>query len=123
VLLIIHTENIAATWVLTLIFGFTIGNVYMMQSLIVGEIFGMVSFASVFGLISMAGQAGSSLGPLGVGILHDVHGGYALPFTVTAILTYVAAGLILLARPARLPQPKARKVPGDAITAPGGGGR
>jgi sugar phosphate permease len=99
VLLIIHTDNIAATWILTLIFGFTIGNVYMMQSLIVGEIFGMVSFGAVFGLISLAGQAGSGLGPIGVGFLHDQTDSYTVPFTVTAVLCYAAAVAILFARP------------------------
>ena len=103
VLLIIHTENIVATWALTLVFGFTIGNVYMMQSLLVGEIFGMVSFGSIFGLISAAGQIGSSAGPFGVGFLHDAGDSYVLPFTVTSILTYVAAGIILLVRPAAQP--------------------
>ena len=44
VLLIVHIENVAATWALTLVFGLTIGNIYMMQSLLVGELFGMVSF-------------------------------------------------------------------------------
>ena len=102
VLLIIHTQNIAATWALTLLFGFTIGNVYMMQSLMVGEIFGMVSFGAVFGLISMAGQLGSSLGPIGVGFLHDQGDSYTIPFTVTAVLTYVAAAIVLLARPVPL---------------------
>lgn len=99
ILLIIHTQNVAATWILTLIFGLTIGNVYMMQSLLVGEIFGMVSFGAVFGLISLAGQAGSGLGPIGVGFLEDQTGGYTIPFTVTAILTYVAAIAVLFARP------------------------
>ncbi len=98
-LIIIHTENVAATWVLTLIFGFTIGNVYMMQSLLAGEIFGMVSFGSVFGLISAASQIGSSVGPIGVGFLHDRGGDYTLPFTITAAITYVAAAIVLLARP------------------------
>lgn len=100
ILFIIHTQNIAATWVLTLIFGLTIGNIYMMQSLLVGELFGIVSFGSVFGLISLAGQVGSGLGPIGVGFLHDQTGGYGVPFTVTALLTYVAAVAILFAKPA-----------------------
>jgi sugar phosphate permease len=99
ILLITQIENTAATWVLTLMFGFTIGNVYMMQSLIVGEIFGMVSFASVFGLVSLAGQAGSALGPIGVGLLHDRAESYTVPFTVLATLTYVAAAVVLAARP------------------------
>ena len=101
ILLIIHTQNIAATWILTLIFGLTIGNIYMMQSLLVGELFGMVSFGAIFGLISLAGQAGSGLGPVGVGILHDQTNGYTVPFTITAILCYLAAVAVLFARPVR----------------------
>lgn len=99
VLLLIHTDGTAAIWALTLVFGFTIGNVYMMQSLLVGEIFGMVSFGTVFGLISFAGQTGSGIGPIGIGWLHDVSGGYSVPFTVVALMTYVAAVVVLFARP------------------------
>ncbi len=124
VLLIIHTENILATWALTLVFGFTIGNVYMMQSLLVGEIFGMVSFGSIYGLISAAGQIGSGIGPIGIGLLHDQGGGYSVPFTVTALITYVAAVVVLFARPAREPDavPEATRgaLPGGV---PGGGAR
>ncbi|GIW13701.1 MAG: MFS transporter [Tepidiforma sp.] len=100
IMLIIHTDSVAATWALTLVFGLTIGNIYMMQSLLVGEIFGMVSFGSIFGLISLAGQVGSGLGPIGVGIIHDATDGYTVPFTITAILTYIAAVAVLFARPA-----------------------
>ncbi|WP_322797153.1 MFS transporter [Tepidiforma sp.] len=103
ILIIIHTESAAATWALTLVFGLTIGNIYMMQSLLVGEIFGMVSFGTVFGLISLAGQVGSGLGPIGVGIIHDATDGYTIPFTITAGLTYLAAVAILFARPAARP--------------------
>lgn len=119
ILLIIHTESIAATWALTLVFGLTIGNVYMMQSLLVGEIFGMVSFGTVFGLISLAGQVGSGLGPIGVGIIHDATGGYTVPFTITAALTYLAAVAILFARPARSRAAEAA-VPGSALRSPSG---
>lgn len=101
ILLIIHTENVAATWALTLVFGLTIGNIYMMQSLLVGEIFGLVSFGAIFGLVSLAGQVGSGLGPIGVGMVHDATGGYGVPFTITALLTYAAAGAVLFARPER----------------------
>lgn len=104
ILLIIHIENLAMTWALTLVFGLTIGNIYMMQSLLVGEIFGMMSFGAVFGLISLAGQVGSGLGPIGVGILHDQTGGYAVPFTVTAAITYAAAVAVLFARPEKTPE-------------------
>jgi sugar phosphate permease len=117
-MLIIHIENTAATWALTLIFGFTIGNIYMMQSLLVGEIFGMVSFGAIFGLISLAGQAGSGLGPIGVGYLHDQTGGYTVPFTITAVLTYLAAAAVMFARPAKDGAPAVAALPGGA---PAGG--
>jgi len=106
-LLILHVEGDIAVWTLTLIFGFTIGNIYMMQSLLVGEIFGLVSFGAVFGLISLAGQAGSGIGPILVGFLEDRTGGYTTPFTVTAALTYLAAFVVLFARPERGAQPAA----------------
>lgn len=117
IMLIIHTENIAATWALTLIFGLTIGNVYMMQSLLVGELFGMVSFGAIFGLISLAGQAGSGIGPIGVGFLEDQTGGYTVPFTITAMLTYLAAVAVFFARPAKEHAPATR----ESAPAPAGG--
>jgi MFS family permease len=104
---------------LTLIFGFTIGNIYMMQSLLVGEIFGLVSFGTVFGLISLAGQAGSGIGPITVGFLEDQTGGYTVPFTVTAALTYLAAFVVLFARPERRDEPVVAGAVGDVTTAGG----
>ncbi len=103
VLLVLHTENAALTYLLVLVFGFTIGNVYMMQSLLVGEIFGMVSFGAVFGVVAMSAQVGSGVGPFVVGWLHDRTGGYTTPFTITAGLTYAAALAVLFARPVPAP--------------------
>ena len=40
-------------------------------------------------------------GPIGVGFLEDQTGGYTIPFTVTAVVTYLAAVAVLFARPAR----------------------
>ncbi|MBT5775555.1 MAG: MFS transporter [Dehalococcoidia bacterium] len=99
VLLVLRTENVAATYALTLTFGFTIGNIYMMQSLLVSEIFGMVSFGAVFGIVALAGQAGSGLGPFVVGFLEDRTGSYDAPFTIAALVTYAAAFVVLQARP------------------------
>lgn len=120
VLLVLHIENIAATWVLTLIFGFTIGNVYMMQALLVGEIFGAVSFGMVFGLISFAGQVGSGGGPFLVGVLDDQFTGYTIPFTITALMTYAAAVVVLFARPVKAAENTATAQPGVVPTAGGG---
>jgi sugar phosphate permease len=103
VLCVIHVQAAWLTYLLVLTFGFTIGNVYMMQSLLVGEIFGMVSFGAVFGITAMAAQLGSGVGPFAVGWLHDRTGGYAVAFTITAGLTYLGALVVLFARPVPAP--------------------
>ena len=111
VLGVVAFESTAVTYALVLVVGFTIGNIYMMQTLLVSEIFGMVSFGTVFGLIGIASQTGSGLGPLAVGWLEDLSGGYSLPFTVTAGLTFAAAVTIAFAR---TPDPTGADGPGLA---------
>jgi len=92
-------ENSVATYVLVLIVGFTIGNVYLMQTLLTAEIFGLVSLGSVFGVMALTTQIGSGFGPFLVGWAEDASGSYTLPFIVTAIVTLVAAGVVVLAKP------------------------
>lgn len=89
-----------------LLFGFTVGNVYMAQSLLIGEQFGLVSFATVYGMISFTGQVGSGISLIVVGRLVDAHG-YGAPFLLLAALDVVAAAVVLFAR-----------VPGAAHDAP-----
>lgn len=96
-------ENSVATYVLVLIVGFTIGNVYMMQSLIVAEIFGLVSLGSIFGVIGLTSQIGSGFGPFLVGWAEDSTGSYTTPFVITGVITLVAAAIVLFARPVPLP--------------------
>ena len=99
VLGVVVTSNVAVTYLLTLVFGFTIGNVYLMMSLLVGEVFGTVSFGAVFGLVSLVGQTGSGAGPFLVGWLEDRSGGYSTPFVVTAVATLLAAAVVAALRP------------------------
>ena len=100
---VVVTDSVPVTYLLTLVFGFTIGNVYMMMSLLVGEVFGTVSFGAVFGLVSLVGQTGSGIGPFAVGWLEDATGGYSTPFTITAAATLAAAlAIAALRHPAPL---------------------
>jgi sugar phosphate permease len=98
VLLVVHTDNVALTYGLVLVIGFTIGNIYMMQTLLTSEIYGVVSLGTILGLLLLTSQLGSGIGPALVGYLEDTTGNYTVPFTVTALLTYLAAACILLAR-------------------------
>lgn len=98
-LVVIHVDHAASTFIAILIFGFTIGNVYMLQSLLTSDVFGYVSFGAVYGLISMATQLSSGVGPWMIGLLHDLTGSYSWPLTVTALLTFAAILPIYFARP------------------------
>ncbi|MDA0269954.1 MAG: MFS transporter [Chloroflexi bacterium] len=103
VLLVLRVEGAWSTSFFILLFGMTIGNVYMLQSLLVSEIYGVVSFGAVFGIISMSGQMASDFGPFVIGLLDDRTGSYTTSFTITATATLIAAVVVLLARP--LPPP------------------
>jgi len=97
----VQVSSTVGLYAVALLFGFTIGNVYLMQSLLVGELFGLVSFGTVFGVVSLAGQLGSGVGLVVIGWLHDRTGGYGTPFTVFAVLDVLAAVVVLAARPLR----------------------
>jgi sugar phosphate permease len=88
-----------AIYAVALLFGFTIGNIYMMMSLLTAEIFGILSFGTVYGVVSLAGQLGSGVGLVFMGWAHDVTNGYTVPFVVLAALNLVAAAIITFARP------------------------
>lgn len=98
-LVVIQVDHIAVTFFAILIFGFTIGNVYMLQSLLTSDVFGYVSFGAVYGLIAMATQIASGFGPWMIGALEDLTGSYEVPLTVVAILTYAALFPIYFAKP------------------------
>lgn len=84
----------------TLGIGLTMGNIYMMQSLLVGECFGLASFGTVFGLVSVLAQIGSAVGPTIAGTLFDATGSYRLSFIILSTGGLIAAALIVFARPA-----------------------
>lgn len=92
-------DNRVLTYVFVLIVGFTIGNVYMMQTLLTAEIFGLVSLGAVLGFMTLLTQVGSGLGPFLVGWAEDVTGSYETPFLISGAVTLGAALVLLLARP------------------------
>jgi sugar phosphate permease len=99
VLLYTIVDGTLAIYAVALLFGFTIGNVYMMMSLLTAEIFGIQSFGTVYGVVSLAGQLGSGIGLVFMGWAHDAADGYTVPFVVLAALNLVAAAIITFARP------------------------
>jgi sugar phosphate permease len=94
-----HSTQPLILYLCVILFGLTMGNIVMMQPLIIGEFFGMVSFGRVSGLMMLFTSSGSALGPMIGGILFDLTQGYRASFTLFACAYALAALVILSARP------------------------
>jgi sugar phosphate permease len=88
-----------AYFVASLILGFTIGNLYMLQSLLVGEIFGLTSFGTVLGMLQLLTQVAGGLGPFALGSLYDWLGSYDPALFVLAAVACLAALSLSALRP------------------------
>ena len=81
-------------WVGAVLFGLTVGNLLMLQPLVLVESFGLRSYASIYALANAATTVGVASGPLLLGTLFE-YGGYELAYGVASGLC-VAAILVLL---------------------------
>jgi predicted MFS family arabinose efflux permease len=80
-------------------FGVTVGNIFMLQSLLVAELFGRLSFATAMGMQQVVSQVASGCGPLLLGLLVGVHGGYPTALLWLAAGAACASVLITRVRP------------------------
>lgn len=80
----------------TLVFGMTIGNIFMLQSLITADLFGIPSFGRVYGSVQLCSQLTSATGPLLVGVLYTAYGDYPGALRWLALLSL--ASMLLLSR-------------------------
>ncbi len=85
--------------VASLVFGVTIGNIFMLQSLLTSELFGIPSFGTVYGLLQLVTQIAAGLGPLVVGLLYDALGGYAPTWLLLSGFSVFAALVLTRLRP------------------------
>jgi predicted MFS family arabinose efflux permease len=78
------------------VFGFSVGNLITLPSLIVQREFDPRAFGVLVSLLTAIVQVSYALGPGVIGVLRDVSGGYALPFYGCIALELVGAVLIML---------------------------
>lgn len=88
----------------SVVFGLTIGAVFMMQSLLVAELFGVASFGTVLGLLNFLTSLGGGIGPLLVGLVAESAGGYPMAIRVLFAIGLSAATLVLFVRRPTRPQ-------------------
>lgn len=85
------------------LFGMTIGNLLMMQPLLMAERFGVLDYPTIFGRSQAVGIIGVAGGPLLIGWLFDVFGSYRVPYTVAALLCFAGMLILSTAGPAERP--------------------
>jgi MFS family permease len=99
VMALAHFHHVVILYLGTFAFGLTMGNIIMMQSLIIGECFGSVSFATISGLAGVFTMCGAAFGPTIAGAIYDATQSYQTAFTLFAAVSLVAVFLIHFAKP------------------------
>jgi cyanate permease len=93
---IINSQDAVLLIAACALFGFSVGNLITLPSLIVQREFDPRSFGVLISLITAINQVTYAFGPGVIGLLRDVSGGYALPFYGCIALELIAAVLILV---------------------------
>lgn len=95
-LVLINVHNDIAVVAACAVFGFSVGNLITLPSLIVQREFDPRSFGVLVSLITAINQITYAFGPGVVGLLRDVSGSYALPFYGCIGVELTAAVLIMI---------------------------
>lgn len=79
------------------LFGATIGNILMLQPLLIAERFGVLDYPKIYSRAQLYGLVGTAGGPILLGELHDRAGGYETSYVVAACLSAIGAAVFLTA--------------------------
>jgi MFS family permease len=94
--IIINSRNEMLLMAACALFGFSVGNLITLPSLIVQREFDPRAFGVLISLITAINQITYAFGPGVIGLLRDMSGSYALPFYVCIGLELAAASLIMI---------------------------
>lgn len=95
-LVVINLHNDYVLIAACALFGFSVGNLITLPSLIVQQEFDSASFGVLISLNTAINQVTYAFGPGVVGLLRDFSGGYELPFYLCITLELAAAALIMV---------------------------
>ncbi|MGL5167652.1 MAG: MFS transporter [Afipia sp.] len=95
-LVIINTRNEIALFAASALFGFSVGNMITLPSMIVQREFSAAAFGVLVSLVTAICQFTYAFGPGIVGLLRDVFGSYTVPFYVCIALELIAAAIVLI---------------------------
>ncbi|MEP0067773.1 MFS transporter [Pyruvatibacter sp.] len=100
-------DGVVALMAASVLFGVTVGNILMLQPLLLGEAFGLRDYGRIFALSQMFGTVGVAAGPALVGIVYDLAGGYSPAYLTVAAASLVALTIFAVSGAVRQPTPQA----------------
>jgi MFS family permease len=109
--LIAFSTSTAALFPSIILFGATVGNLLMLQPLLVAERFGIRDYARIYSRSSFFTMVGTAGGPLLLGWLYDnVAGGFRTTYLVAGLCSASGALVLALGGPAVMPAGEARAI-------------
>ncbi|MEO1056439.1 MAG: MFS transporter [Actinomycetota bacterium] len=90
-------------FVAIIIFGATVGNILMLQPLLIAERFGVRDYPRLFSRSQFVAVVGTAGGPLLIGWLFDLAGSYRIPYLAAAGCALLGALILAQAGPATVP--------------------
>ncbi|MBU80509.1 MAG: MFS transporter [Dehalococcoidia bacterium] len=94
-LLFLIVDNTALAFIVATLFGFGLGGLLVVPSVIVADYFGRRSLGAVRGFTEPWIGGGQAVGALGAGLIYDVSGDYRAVFPILTAFAIVSAALIL----------------------------
>jgi MFS family permease len=102
IILIGQMENTILLFVAIGLFGAMVGNVLMMQSLLIAQRFGVKDYARISARSGLVSLTGTAIGPILIGSIRDASGNYTVPYLVAGCISLVGALLFTTSGPAEV---------------------
>lgn len=100
IILIGQMENTVLLFLSIGLFGAMVGNVLMMQSLLIAQRFGVKDYARISARSQLVSLTGTAIGPILIGSIRDSAGNYTVPYLVAGCLSLVGAAIFTQSGPA-----------------------
>ena len=87
--------GVAGVWIFVILFGAANGAVTLARAALVAELYGAAHYGSISGVMTTLMAVTQTVAPLGVGVLHDLSGGYTLPLWLLIGTSLLAATCVV----------------------------
>ena len=100
IVLIGQMHQTVALFAAIALFGAMVGNVLMMQSLLIAQRFGVKDYARISARSGLVSLTGTAVGPILIGSIRDASGNYDVPYLVAGLISIAGAVLFSWSGPA-----------------------